>query len=185
RDEVSFWYLANRLGRRFLHEVEVVLGVPEPLGAGLWRSRALGRMIFWVSSRDLPVEEDTLPLHLVSREPPATELSVAQLVVEQPQLQARYGGWVATLHPRAWEEVETMARTARKDLEIDLRPAIRVLGLDYVLEQVGIDRLIDKIGVNELLEHVGEKEMVKRIGIDRFLASLSASERRELKRRLQ
>ncbi|HZU36609.1 MAG TPA: hypothetical protein VFA18_11900, partial [Gemmataceae bacterium] len=89
------------------------------------------------------------------------------------------------LHPRAWEEVEAMARTSRKDLQIDLRPAIRILGLDYVLEQVDIDRLIDKISVDDLIEHVGEKEVVKRIGIDRILASLSASERRELKRRLQ
>ncbi|HZU38677.1 MAG TPA: hypothetical protein VFA18_22310 [Gemmataceae bacterium] len=59
-----------------------------------------------------------------------------------------------------------MARTTRKELTIDFRPAIEVLGLDYVLNQVGI------------------KEVVKHIGVDRILASLSAAERRELKRRL-
>lgn len=61
-DEVSFWYLANRLGRRFVREVETKLGSLEPLGAGLWCSRLLGRLVFWVSSIDVPVEEDSLPL---------------------------------------------------------------------------------------------------------------------------
>jgi hypothetical protein len=36
-----------------------------------------------------------------------------------------------------------------------------------------------------MIELMGEKEMVKRIGLDRWLANLSAAERRELKRRLQ
>jgi len=143
-----------------------VVGVPESLGPGLWRSRALGRLIFWVSSRRLPVEADSLPLHLATREPSASARAVADLVLEQPQLQARYAGWMASLHPTVWKEVQAMARTTRKELTIDFRPAIEVLGLDYVLNQVGI------------------KEVVKHIGVDRILASLSAAERRELKRRL-
>jgi hypothetical protein len=69
-----------------------------------------------------------------------------------------------------------MARTLGKRLKFDIRPAIESLGLDEVIEQVGIDPVI---------EQIGEKELVKRIGLDRFLASLSPKERRELKRRLQ
>ena len=50
------------------------------------------------------------------------------------------------------------------------------MGLDQVIEQVGHDRLINLMG---------EKEVIKRIGLDRWLANLSAAERREVKRRLQ
>src|SRR5882724_7928188 len=57
-------------------------------------------------------------------------------------------GWVASLHPTAWKEVEAMARTAGKELKIDLRPAIETLGLEYVLEQVGIERLLEQAGVD-------------------------------------
>src|ERR1700736_841026 len=37
-EEVSFWYRANRLGRRFVNEAEGKLRTLEPMGAGLWRS---------------------------------------------------------------------------------------------------------------------------------------------------
>jgi hypothetical protein len=40
------------------------------------------------------------------------------------RLGRRFLGWVASLHPAAWREVETMARATGKTLQIDLRPAI-------------------------------------------------------------
>jgi hypothetical protein len=176
RDEVSFWYLANRLGQRFLQDAAEALGSLEPLGPGMWRSGILGRQVFSVSGSDLPVDEDSLPLHLVGREPLATEREVARLVLAQPELQQRYGGWVASLHPAAWKEAEAMAKTAGKGLKIDFRPAIETLGLKYVLDQVGFDRVI---------EEMGDKEVIKRMGLERMLATLTPAERRELKRRLE
>jgi hypothetical protein len=129
-----------------------------------------------VSSIDLPVEADSLPLHVVGKEPLATERQVARLVLDRPELQRLYSGWLATLHPAAWREMEAMARATGKKPLFDIRPAIESLGLATVIEQVGIDRVI---------EELGDREIVKRIGVDRLLASLSAAERRELKRRLQ
>ena len=193
-EEVSFWYVANRLGRRFLRVAEDKLGPLDSLGAGLWRCRLLGRLVFWVSSIDLPVEPDSLPLHLVGHEPRATERQVARLVLGRPELEARYGGWLASLHPAVWKEVEAMARTAGKKLNIDLRPAIEYLGLKQVVEQVGIGRVIEEVGIGRVIEEVGAKqvveqlggrEVVKQLGLDGILASLSPAERRELKRRLQ
>src|SRR6266853_1732034 len=46
REEVSFWYLANRLGQRFLQDAAETLGTLEPLGPGMWRSGILGRQVF-------------------------------------------------------------------------------------------------------------------------------------------
>jgi hypothetical protein len=173
---VSFWYLANQLGRRFLRDAGQKLGRLDALGPGLWSCRLLGRLVFLVSSIELPVEADSLPLHVVGKEPLATERQVARLVLEHPDLQERYGGWLASLHPAAWKEIETMARTAGKKVDIDLRPAIEYLGLGRVIEQVGVDRVIEQVGIDR---------MVERVGIDRLLAGLSPAQRRELKRRLQ
>jgi hypothetical protein len=131
------------------------------------------------------VEEDSLPLHLVGREPLATERQVARLVLEQPSLQALYGSWLATLHPTAWKEIEAMARAAGKKLNLDLRPAIEHLGLERVIEQVGLERVIEQVGIDRVLAQLGEREVVKRIGVQRWLANLSPAERRELKRLLQ
>jgi hypothetical protein len=138
-----------------------------------------------VSSIHLPVEEDSLPLHLVGHEPLDTERQVARLVADSSELQQRYGGWVASLHPTAWKEVEAMAKATGIPLPIDLRPAIESLGLDRVLEQIGIDRVIEQIGPDRVIERLGDKELIKRIGLDRFLAGLSPTDRRELKRRLK
>jgi hypothetical protein len=129
-----------------------------------------------VSGVDLPVDEESLPLHVIGKEPPATERAVARLVLERPELQTRYGGWLATLHPAAWEEVEIMALAAGRAPMIDLRPVIEKLGLKELIRQVGVERVI---------EHIPMKELVKRIGIDDILANLSPAERRELRRRLQ
>jgi len=166
-EDVSFWYIANRLGRRFLRGAQRKLGPLEAVGPGLWRCRLLRRLLFWVSSADLPVEEDSLPLHVVGREPLSTERQVARLVLEQPALQAQYAGWLASLHPAAWKEVEVMARAAGKKFQIDLRPAIEHLGLEKVIEQVG------------------KKRVMKLFSLDDILASLSPEQRRELKRRLK
>src|SRR5262245_10511719 len=116
-EAVSFWYQANHLGRRFVRGLERRLGPLEALGPGLWRSRLLGRLLFWVSSIDLPVEEDSLPLHIVGHEPPATERRVAELVAEKPGLQPLYSNWMAILHPTTWKEVETMAQAKGKGLK--------------------------------------------------------------------
>jgi hypothetical protein len=191
-EEVSFWYLANHLGQRFLRAAEQKLGQLDPLDSGLWRCRLLERLIFCVSSIDLPVEADSLPLHVVGREPLATERHVARLVLEQPDLQQLYGGWLASLHPTAWKEIEAMARTMGKRLKFDIRPAIESLGLDEVIEQVGIDRVIEQLGKKELIKRIGLDDFLadlspaeRRINLDRLLASLSPAERRELKRKLQ
>jgi hypothetical protein len=40
--EVSFWYLANRLGSRFLGEAERRLGGLDHPGAGVWRGQVFG-----------------------------------------------------------------------------------------------------------------------------------------------
>jgi hypothetical protein len=174
--EVSFWYLINRLGRRFLTEAQRKLGPLVSLGPGLWRCRLLGRLVLLVSSVDLPVEEDSLPLHIIGLQPPATERQVAQLVAEQPALQQLYGGWLASLHPAAWKEAELMARTTGKRLIFDIRPAIDSLGWEEVLKQVGWARVIEQVGVDRFIQELREKKNLKRI-----VANLSPAERKELK----
>jgi hypothetical protein len=183
--DVSFWYIANRLGARFIGQAERKLRGVNVCGPGLWRSVLLGRLIYLVSSSDLPIEEDSLPLHIVGIEPIATEREVVRLVLEQPILRERYGGWLASLHPQAWREAEAMARATKRQLVLDIRPAIEFLGWDEVIKQLGIERVIEHLGSKEVIDRLGPKEVIKQIGLDNLLANLSPAERRELKRRLE
>jgi hypothetical protein len=138
-----------------------------------------------VSSVALPVDEDSLPLHVVGKDPPEIEKAVANLVVAQPALWQQYGTWLATLHPTIWEEVHFMARAAAKKFQIDLRPAIKHLGLDYVIEQVGIEEIIKQVGIEEIIDQIGVKRVIDKVGLDRLLAHLTPAQRQELKRRLK
>jgi hypothetical protein len=69
REGLSFWYLAPHLGRRFLTDARRLLGGLEELGAGVWRASNLERAGILVSNREVPVERDSVPVHLLVREP--------------------------------------------------------------------------------------------------------------------
>jgi hypothetical protein len=160
----------------------------------------------------LPVDEESLPLHVVGKEPPEVEKAVAELVVRQPALWQQYGGWLAGLHPEIWQEVRFMARTAGKKFQFDFRPAIQELGLENVIEQVGIKaiidqigikravetagvkrvvgeiglkRVVDEVGLKRVIEEVGPKRVLAEMGLDALLTNLTPSQRQELKRRLK
>ena len=131
--------------------------------------------MFLVSRSDLLVERDTLPLHVVSKEPPETELAVARHLLEHRTLWARYKAWLAALHVSTWQEVKVMARTKGEEFTIDLRPLIKDMGIREVIRQMGKKRVI---------EELGSKEILKEMGIHRFVMELSPAERREMKRLL-
>jgi hypothetical protein len=175
-DEVSFWYLANRLGRRFLREGRRSLGALEPCGPGVWRCVLLGRAVYLVSGTELPVEQDSLPMHIIGKEPRETERLVAALVVQQPGLLETYGGFLAVLHPEAWKEVEGMAKTKRKGFDFDLEPLFEAVGLKRVIEAAGLDRVIATVGI---------KRIIQEKGVEWLLAQMSPEQRRELKEHLK
>jgi hypothetical protein len=174
--EVSFWYLANHLGRRFLPEARRRLGELQPLGEGLWRCEVLERLVFLVSVDTLPVDRDSVPLHLLSQEPPERERAVAQLVAGQADFWRRYSAWLAFLHPAIWEEAQQMARANGIETTLDLRPLIEMVGVEQVIAQVGIDRV---------LAHMGAAQILPRLGIDDLVANLTPEQRQQLLARLQ
>ena len=81
-----------------------------------------------------------------------------------------------------------MAKRGNRSLHLSPSMGVNCFaGCTYeaILESVGIDRVIESVGIDRVIDLVGEKEVIKRIGLDRWLANLSAAERREVKRRLR
>ncbi len=175
-DGLSLWFLANRLGRRLLRGWGGRLGDLQPHGPGVWRGQVLGRTLFLVSGADLPVEEASLPLHLVTRESEETEEAVARLVTENAGLWERYGGWLAFLHPTIYEEVRSMARQRRGELTVDLNPIVELMGMRRVVEQLGLKRVVEEFGLPRVVDEVGAEHFVKK---------LTAAQRQVFKRLLE
>ena len=184
-DQVSFWYLANRLPARFLNRCSGRLKNLEPAGPGVWRSNVFERPFFLVSNVDLPVDAESLPLHLVSKGQYETELAVARLVIDQPELRNTFGQWVMTLHKKAWKEVRTMSRVADDEVPLDLELVVDYLGVEGIVKQFGLKRGIDEVGLKRVIDEVGVKRVIDEIGLEPLLESLTPAQRRELKRRLR
>jgi hypothetical protein len=176
RREVSFWYLANHLGRRFLNEAAKLVGALETSGPGIWCCRNIGRAVFLVSARDLPVEPESLPLHVLSKESREQELAMARLVLGQPLLWRHYGQVLTSLHPSMIEEIQAMVRTKSKEFKFHVEPLVELMGMPELIKQMGVKRVIDEVGI---------KRVIDEVGLDAVLATLSPAQRRELKRKLQ
>jgi hypothetical protein len=194
-NETALWYLANRLGRRLLRGWGRRVTGLRPHSPGIGRCSVLGHPVFLVSSRELPVEEASLPLHLVARESGETELAVANLVAASAALWDRYGGWLASLHPAAYLEVQGMAKQTKRPFRLDLTPVINTMGMEWVIEQLGTKRVIEELGTKRVIEELGTKRVIEELGtkqvieglggVKRLWAELSPEQRRELKRLVQ
>jgi hypothetical protein len=166
RANVSFWYMANQLGRRFRHEIGDLLGPLETLGPGTWRAIVARHPVVFVSGRNVPVEHDSLPLHLLTTEPDAKHLEMARFVVENEELWAEYGPFLTTLVGDLFEEVRRMARTKRTSFPF-------------------YENIVKNVGRKELIRQIGVKEFIDEVGVDAIVAQLTPEERRRLQQRLQ
>jgi hypothetical protein len=194
RRDVSFWYLANHLGRRFLSAAADLLGPLEPLGAGVWRAAVLQRPLLLVSGQALPVERDSLPVHLLSVEPEGQLREVAHVLGQNLDLLPAYGAWLAGAHPHLAREVEQMGRAKSKKFALNFGPIIelvgwrevvRQVGLQSLIDQLGFKPLIDEVGLKPLIDEVGLKPLIDEAGLPRLVSELTPQQRQELQRLLK
>ncbi len=170
RADVTWWYLANHLGQRFRAEVQEVLGASlQQLGEGLWSCPALGRGLYLVSRDALPVERESVPLHLVTAEPLERVKALAREMVRQPGFWERYGSFLALLNPDNWEELQIMIRQMGTEPNLDLRWLVNQVGLKQVIDQVGLKQVIDQIGLKEVIDQVGLKQVIDQVGLKQVI----------------
>ena len=171
-EETALWYLANRLGRRLLRGWERRVPGLRWHGPGVWCGEVLAHPVFLVSGTELPVEEASLPLHLISREPGETEQEIARLVAGRAELWERYGGWLASLHPAAYQEVQGMARQTKQPFRLDLTPIIEAMGVEWVIEQLGAKRVIAELGAKRVIAELGAKRVIDGLGAKQVIDEL-------------
>ena len=89
----------------------------------------------------------------------------------------RYGGWLASLHPAVYKEVQGMARQSKRSLRLDLTPIVEIMGIEWVIEQVGAKQVIEHLGLKRVIDEVG--------GVKQLWEELTPEQRRQLKRLAQ
>jgi hypothetical protein len=187
-EDVCFWYMANHLGKRFRHDVVRKLGGLENIYKGVWRGRALDREVLLISGDDLPVETDSLPLHILRRDSPSDESALAKLVMSDESLWEPYAEYLGSFHPGTLKELLAMARTAGKAFNLDIKPIIEVVGLKAVLDSLGVKRVVDEVGVKRVVDEVGLNRVIDEVGkqrvLDQLLDQMSPQDLAKLQRRL-
>ncbi len=178
--EVSLWYVAPTLGETFLGQAQARTFFQYETG-GLWRGRVWGHPVWLVSARDLPVEADTVPLHLLDVDPPAPP-AMGKLVLQDEELQRRFAKWLPALQPLLWEEMRHMAETGAPGSGIfdwkaiskfaNLDEAVRLLPPEHVLQVVGVERAIEIIGLPRVIEAVGLPRVIEIIGLPRVIEAV-------------
>lgn len=175
RAEFSLWYLANRMGSRFLTQAENLLGPLESLDSGIRSVRHLGRTIFLVANSDVAIDRDSIPLHLLVKEPEARTRQLAREVAAQPTLFAHYAAWLTVFFPSLRKEIQDMARRMGLAPVLDLKPLIEDLGIKEVIKQIGIKETINEVGV---------KRVIDEVGLENLFHELTEKQKRELRRLL-
>jgi hypothetical protein len=138
-EDVSFWYLASRLGKRFLARAAGKINGLQEIDEGIWLGSILDRKLFLVSGVGLPVERDSVPFHILAVESHEKEVAAARLIVGQPNLWELYSQFLGSMHPEVLKELNAMARTSAKGPKFHLKPLVDLMGMKEAIHQMGTD----------------------------------------------
>lgn len=203
RSELSFWYLANHLGARFLRDVVELTGELDNAGTGLWRGRILGRPLWLVSNRDVPIDEESAPVSIVSEQSVDRAFELARIAVLSDELWQTYGPLLDALFPHQRKEFDDMATKQRRkkdDWEIFMRNLIDAAGPQTLAKSGAAQKIFDTIGPDGFLALLTPKQrreltarteaeaaqtVIDKIGLDGLLAVLTPEQRRELAKRME
>ncbi len=178
--DVSFWYLVNHLGGRFLAEAPWHLPGLMQVTAGLWQASVFSHPLFLVSTRELEVERESLPLHVLAGVADADKGTVKTVLQAEPALWPNYGPWLFIHEPALWREISQMATQQQGPLTLDFRPLADYLketgGLKRFLEEVGVKEAVEAVGVKEVVEAVGVKEAVEAVGVKEAVEAVGVKE---------
>jgi hypothetical protein len=136
----------------------------------------LQRCLILVSGREVAVERESLPVHLLAVESEEQLHTVARVLGQNADLLPAYGFWLAGAHPALAREVAQMGRTKSKKFALNFAP---------IIKEVGWREIIDQVGVKSLIDEVGLKPIIKEAGLDQLVAQLTPQQRQELQRLLQ
>jgi hypothetical protein len=180
--QVSLWYLAPRLGETFLGHARLRTFFHYETG-GLWRGTCWGHPVWLLAYRDVPVEEDTIPLHLLDPNLPAPH-ELGELVVHQPELLQRFAPWIYTLQPTLWEEIRHMATQATDGPRINWEAVGKYANIEDAVRAIPPERIVQILaGIvppERIVQLLGgtlpPEKIAQMVGLDRLIQASGAEQ---------
>ena len=117
-----------------------------------------GFPIFLIDLNEIPLNDDTIPLVLVSKGKREQEL--VEYMIEHHQRLGKYMPYLVWLHSEKFEEVLEMRELTLEEIGVDLDRVIRLLG--------GEEKVIRSLDPEKVLQHLDERRammsLVRRLG---------------------
>ncbi len=140
------------------------------MARGIWQGHVFSHPVFLVSVKEVQVEHDSMPLHVLAGVPEGERSTIAKILMAEPALLSYYGAWMQAKELQIWQEIMQMS-TKKKLPPLDYGPMI-----EYMKENTNeFRRFLETAGVKQTLAAIGEEE---------FLANLSPEQREKLRRLL-
>jgi hypothetical protein len=171
--QISWWYVSRKLSRSLLAKWVQRVGRLTEVEAGLWHGAVCGYPLYLVSSIETPLDEESLPLHLLAAKKAQEETALAQYVLGHPDVYRQYAPWMFALHTRVWEKEKTVRgnviSVVDDHLEIDWKPVVEEFGLDLLIRQVGLDKFIEEAGLAKVIEEAGLAKVIEEVGLAKVI----------------
>ncbi len=163
--QISWWYVVREMPGSQRGKWERRVGRLSQVEAGLWRGTVLGYPLYLVSSIETPLDEESLPLHLLGARRPQEEAALAQYVLGHADAYCHYAPWMFALHTRVWKKEQAVSGKVIDDnLEIDWTPVVEEFGLDLLIRQIGLAKVIGEVGLAKVIEEVGLAKVIEEVG---------------------
>ena len=166
--QVSFWYLARKLGDTFLSHARLLTPLTYETG-GLWRGAVWGHPVWLLSYEDAVVEVDTVPLFLMGPEA-KTPKELGTLALQNQEWLWRFAEWFETLQPILFKEIRRMAETMSGGPRLnwkaigeltDLREVLDAIPPEEIIERLGMEVTVETMGPERILETRAAKKLVE------------------------
>jgi len=186
RQEITLWLLASDFDEEMSLSGGAHLEDEHRIGKGVVGGTLDGFPIFLINLNEIPLNDDTLPLVLVSKGKREGEL--VEYMIEGHRRLKEYVPYLFLLHSEKLEEVLEMRELTLEEIGVDLDRVIRLLGGEEKILQhldLDLDRAIRLMGGEEkILQYLGDERtmenMVRKLGrekvrqqVERILEKLS------------
>ena len=165
RQEITLWLLASDFSEEMSLPDGAHLENEHRVGKGVLGGTLDGFPIFLIDLNEIPLNDDTLPLVLVSKGKREQEL--VEYLIEHHQRLGRYMLYLVWLHSEKLEEVLEMRELTLEEIGVDLDRVIRLLG--------GKEKVIRHFELEEILQYLGEErteEILQYLGEERTMENI-------------
>jgi hypothetical protein len=162
RQEITLWLLASDFAEVISLPDGAHLENEYQVGKGVLGGILDGFPIYLLDLNEIPLNDDTLPLVLVSKGKREREL--VEYMIKHYQRLGRYMPYLVWLHWEKLEEVLEMRELTLEEIGVDLDRVIRLLGglekvLQHADEEQAVTILVRKLGkekVRQMIEQIPE-----------------------------